>query len=324
MGDSLRKNKAASFSEWRRRFLDEADEDGHGLIALNRVTRSEAERFVVLELLFHHVNGNYGLGASPRDWKAFRSELNGVRRKALAFASEIRQLRELRIFAVPLIPAAFLAREGGAFPWRQTIDSPHEVFWSSAAKGLTELADYIKYVITEGDKTWDFRDFGNLNLILLSIYLKRITGEWQDERIAMLVRTAYKAAGKHWKSEKNPGAAIAELRRRFRTPESRFDWLLLAVHQTPAGRLTLKKLQLERKRENLPPEPPFTKRYRDQASMQRNLDRAFRKRHRFRDFSTSVLDFMANMETGDPKEFNGSLLGFINLYMVLQLKSWPS
>ena len=236
--------------------MDEADEDGHGLIALNRVTRSEAERFVVLELLFHHVNGNYGLGASPRDWKAFRSELNGVRRKALAFASEIRQLRELRIFAVPLIPAAFLAREGGAFPWRQTIDSPHEVFWSSAAKGLTELADYIKYVITEGDKTWDFRDFGNLNLILLSIYLKRITGEWQDERIAMLVRTAYKAAGKHWKSEKNPGAAIAELRRRFRTPESRFDGLLLAVHQTPAGRLTLKKLQLERSaRISLPSRP---------------------------------------------------------------------
>jgi hypothetical protein len=325
MGGS-RKNSpmAASFDEWKKCFLREADEDGRAVRALNRVAGSEAEIFVVLELLFHHVNGNYGFGAGPGDWEAFRNELNGVRKRALNFASEMQRLRHLRIFSLPFEMPAFLAREGRAFPWRQTIEWPAEAFWGSAAEELTRLADYIKHVITQGDKTWDFRDFGNLNLILLSIYLKRITGEWQDEAIAALLRISFKAAGKHWKSEKNPAAAIREIRLRFRTADPRFKWLLGAVNQTARGRLVFWKRKLERKRKNLSPLPAFMKRYRDHASMQRDLDRSFKRRHRFDDLSTAVMNFVGLMEIGDTKDFNGSLLDYLNLCNVLQLKDWDS
>jgi hypothetical protein len=282
MGNDLRNRpKVGNFDDWKELFLHEAE----AWKALKRVTHSEAERFVVLELLFHHVSGNYWLGASPKDWKAFKGQLNAVRRRALDFSSAIKQFGESRIFSLPLLTAAaFLAREGRAFPWRQKKESPVEVYWSSAAEALTKLADYIKYVLTEGDEIWDFRDFGNLNLILLSTYMKRSTGKWQDEAIAKLVRIASKVAGTHWTSEKNPGAAIAEVRRRFRSSEPRLKRLLLAVDQNPA-------------------------------------DRALKKRVRFLDLSSVVRDFVAAMEAGDTKEFNGSLLGFINLYMVLELQA---
>jgi hypothetical protein len=142
-------------------FVDEVEKDDFARKALNHVVSSGAEPLVILELLFHHVKGNYWLGASPRDWNAFKSELKALRRKALAFAATIRQLGGLRIFSIPLLtPEAFLAREGGTFAWRQTTESPVEVFWSSAAEALTKLADYITLFITEGDKTWDVRDSG--------------------------------------------------------------------------------------------------------------------------------------------------------------------
>jgi hypothetical protein len=57
--------------------------------------------------------------------------------------------------------------------------------------------------------------------------------------------------------------------------------------------------------------------------IQRDLDRVFTKRRRFRDLSTIVQDFVAAMETRDINDFNGSLLGFTNSYLVLLLKYWP-
>lgn len=158
------------------------------------------------------------------------------------------------------------------------------MFWSSATDALTMLAVYLKHVITEGDKLWNRRDFGGLNLVLLSIYLKRITRKWQDEAVGELVRVAYSAAGRHWKSEKNPGAAIAELRRRFQSSDSRLKQLLLAHDQKPA-------------------------------------DRALKKHVRFLDLSGVVRDFVVAMEAGHTKDVNGSLLGFINLYMALELQA---
>src|SRR5579862_2250432 len=119
MGDDLRNRpNGGTFDDWKKLFLHEAEKDGLAWIALKHLTHSDAERFVVLELLFHHVNGNYWLGASPREWKAFKGKLNAVRGKALDFSSTIKELGELRIFSVRLLtPAAFLAREGGAFLW---------------------------------------------------------------------------------------------------------------------------------------------------------------------------------------------------------------
>jgi hypothetical protein len=57
MGDSLRKSpKRMSFSEWTERFVYEIADHGSALEALKRITRSEAEREAVIELLFHHVH----------------------------------------------------------------------------------------------------------------------------------------------------------------------------------------------------------------------------------------------------------------------------
>jgi hypothetical protein len=296
MGDSLNSPKRTSLSEWTERFVHEIGDYGPALKALKRITGSEAERKIVLELLFHHVHGNYGFGASARDWKAFKSELNAVRRRALAFSSDMQRFSHLRIFSLNLLmPAAFLAREGDAFPWRQTTDSPHGVFLSSAAEELARLADYIDYVITAGDKTWNARDWKNLILVLLSIYLKEVTKKWQDETIGTLVHIAYRAAGKHWKSEKNPGAAIAELRRRFHAPQSRLERLHLNLRQHS-------------------PDPRLMKRHRDESSIQGELDRSLTRRHRF-------ADFVGIMAAGQTKDVNDSLLGFINLFMVYERDS---
>ena len=89
MRDTVRNSsRVAGFDEWRKRFLNEAKKDGYAWNTLKEVTRSEPQRQVVLELLFHHVMGNYGFGANPRDWEAFSNELESLCRRALALADE--------------------------------------------------------------------------------------------------------------------------------------------------------------------------------------------------------------------------------------------
>lgn len=314
MSDSLRTNKAKVLPEWNSRFMDLAEqEDGYALEAFNRVTRSNAERLVALELLFHHVNRNYGLGVNSKPWQAFRSKLDSLRRRSLSLASELQRLHQSRIFSTPLILAAFLARERGTFVWEQTVQAPRELFLSSTAKELKQLCGFMRNVIIEGDKIWNFRHFGSLNLILLSIYLKQTTGEWRDEEIGALLRIAYKAAGQRWKSEKNPGSAIAMVRQRFRTAQSRLERLHSAVYPVPTKRRRSKKLSAE---------PSFKKRSGNQDSKKRDLDRGFLRRHTFNDLHTMVQSFVGLMEAGETKDVNDSLLEYLNLCMVLELKSW--
>jgi hypothetical protein len=315
MSDSLRDSKRlVIFPEWRKRFSNEIEKNGRAHNALNRVARSEAQRAVVLELLFHEVMGNYWLGAGDRDWKGFKNRMNSLLKRAQNLAFEFQRFSHLMIFNVPLLePAAFLAREGHDFPWRQTVDSLSDFWLSSAAKKLESqfrsVSDYVvDPFVTAGDKIWNVRVFGNLNLLLLMIYVKRITGHWHDKAIASLVGIAYEAAGKHWKPEKSPVKSITQLRRRFRTPESQFKQLHATLHPTPAAPHTFKK------------PPAFLKRYRDRASMERDLSRMFLKRHRFHELSTMVQDFVAQMEAGHTKDIKDSLLGYMNQCMIFQLR----
>src|SRR5437870_3701706 len=212
MARNIRKSKKSiRFDKWKENFLDEMKRHSSAFKALKRVTHSDAEQAVVFELLFHHVNADYWAA----DWNAFRTQVNGSRRRGLALASEIEQLGPRKIFCISFLTReAFLAREGNVFLWRNMMGTRSNVLFAGAANALRTLYNYIDEVVAEGDSVWSLRDFGHLNLVLLSIYLKCITGRWQDSAMASLVRIAHAAAGKKWQPEDNPVAAIAELRRR--------------------------------------------------------------------------------------------------------------
>jgi hypothetical protein len=96
----------------------------------------------------------------------------------------------------------------------------------------------------------------------------------------MLVRAAYKCCGMQWRSERNPEAAIGELRRRFQRSEARANSLWL-------NRSAKSKQQ------------------------------AIRKANLYNDLRALVSDFVHAAERNDAEK---SLLEFINDYFLYSTK----
>jgi hypothetical protein len=181
-----------SFSEWKKRFLKRAEEDGL-LSSFNRLTSSGlVKREVVLELLFHHVERKYGLGASEKDWNAFRTGLTSVSRKAHALAGEVEQLGKVEIFSLPsLTYVAFLSRVDNLFAWRRTAESSSVEPFNSLADRLRQFSDYIRDFEIEGGQGMELPKFRRAKSDHFIAVLKADYGEMAGQRDrGMVARSA--------------------------------------------------------------------------------------------------------------------------------------
>ncbi len=279
--ESQLKKKKLCFADWSRKFSQELKVDRLAANALKELTAySKGAHAVLLELLFNEVSEKFGFGTDPRDWNAFKSKVVRTCREASLLSAELQRLSKFQVFKLPVFALpTFVSREQGKPAWRQT-SRGDDFFLAPAAASLQRAAEHMQTVIGEGNKRWSIRDYRRLNTVLLSLYVHRVSGKWHDLHVAMLVRAAYKCCGMQWRSERNPEAAIGELRRRFQRSEARANSLWL-------NRSAKSKQQ------------------------------AIRKANLYNDLRALVSDFVHAAERNDAEK---SLLEFINDYFLYSTK----
>jgi hypothetical protein len=163
--------------------------------------------------------------------------------------------------------------------------------WQVVEEELRVLASLMSTIGAAGDEVWRRRDYGNLNIVLLSIYVHTITGRWHDEKLSLLLRTALEIEKKPWRSTEDSATAIAQVRRRFGIPQA----------------------HLERMWESA----------RSDARLEKKRHREFEKRYLFRYFETLVKDFVFAVENSRGQRRDASLLEFLNECFLLELDSLP-
>jgi hypothetical protein len=107
---------SGQLTDWKARF----DLAAGTRSDLNSLVRMGADPNVILELLFHHVRGEYGLGFTSRSWEAFCQSLSATRQVALKLASDLDRFSTLKVFSLPPILATFWAHNNGRFMWEHT------------------------------------------------------------------------------------------------------------------------------------------------------------------------------------------------------------